>query len=407
MKDLDLGKLRVSRDGRLSSSPAKKTLFSRRNLLLAGGGLLLAAWALVPGPVPVQTTQVVSAWPSQQFVMLNSTGYVVARRKAAVAPKGTGRIEWLGVSEGDFVKAGTVVARLEGIDVEAAYQAAVANTAVAVAGVASAQNELDDAQRNLDRINILFKKRLVSLMNLQDAKSRHARASAARASAQASLEAAKANEAHARSAVDYTVMRAPFDGVVIARAANVGDIVTSLSSAADAKGAAVVIADMSTLEVDAEVSESALAQIKAGQPCEIVLDAFPDRRYRGEVAVVVPAVNRSSATVTTKVRFLDTDPEILPDMSARVAFLSQAVDSANQQPVLAVSPEAVLEAEGKAQVFKTGADGRAEAVTVSAGRLLGGVREIAGEGLKLGDSLLLAAPGALKNGARIKLAESK
>lgn len=408
MKDLDLGKLRVSRDGRLSAqTSSRKGLFSRRNLLLAGGGLLIAAWALVPGPVPVQTTQVVSAWPSQQFVMLNSTGYVVARRKAAVAPKGTGRIEWLGVSEGDFVKAGTVVARLEGIDVEAAYQAAVANTAVAVAGVSSAQNELDDAQRNLDRVNILFKRRLVSLMNLQDAKSRHARASAGRASAQASLEAAKANELHARSAVDYTVMRAPFDGVVIARAANVGDIVTSLSSAADAKGAAVVIADMSTLEVDAEVSESALAQIKAGQPCEIVLDAFPDRRYRGEVAVVVPAVNRSSATVTTKVRFLDTDPEILPDMSARVAFLSQAVDSANQQPVLAVSPEAVLETEGKAQVFKTGADGRAEAVTVSAGRLLGGVREIAGDGLKLGDSLLLAAPGALKNGARIKLAESK
>lgn len=407
MKDLDLGKLRVSRDGRAGTPPPARKGISQRKLWIGGGVALLLIWMIWPGPVPVQATQVVSAWPSQQFEVLNATGYVVARRQAAVAPKGTGRIEWLGVSEGDSVKAGDIVARMESIDVGAAYQAAVANTAVARAAVISSQSEMEDAQRNLDRMQLLFKKKLIPLLNLQDAQSRQSRAKSGHASALASLEAAKANEAHAKSAVEYNIMRAPFDGVVISRAANVGDVVSSLSAAADAKGAVVTIADMSTLEVDAEVSESSLSQIKAGQPCEIVLDAYPDRRYRGEVSVVVPTVNRSSATVTTKVRFLDTDASILPDMSARVAFLSQPVDSANQKPVMAVSPEAIVEKDGKAQVFRIGEDGRAQAVAVEAGVQLGGVRAISGGDIKVGDTLALAEAGRLSDGKRVKLVESK
>ncbi len=404
MNDIDLGKLRVNRDGKAAPKATGKRGLQRKHLLI-GAGVLLLIYVLVPSAAPVQTTQVVTAWPSQQYLLLNSTGYVVARRKAAVASKGTGRVEWLGVSEGDTVKEGTVVARLESRDVEATFRAAAANTAVAAAALTTAQNELEDAQRNLERFNVLFKKKLVSLLNMQDAKSRHARAVASQASAKAALDAAKANEEYARSGVEYTQIRAPFDGVVISRSANVGDIVTPLSSAADAKGAVVVMADMSTLEVDAEVSESSLASIKVGQPCEIVLDAFPDRRYRGEVSVVVPAVNRSSATVTTKVRILDTDPSILPDMSARVGFLSQAVDVASQKPVLAASPEAIAGEGADSRVYVVDAEGRVREVPVKAGVQLGGVREIQGE-LKTGETLVLN-PGSLRDGKRVKLAAAK
>lgn len=403
MNNIDLDKLRVNR-GVAAPKAARRAGLSR-GWWLGAAAALIVGYLLLPKAVAVQSTQVVSAWPSQQYQLLNSTGYVVARRKAAVASKGTGRVEWLGVNEGDFVKEGSVVARLESRDVDASYQAAVANSQVAAAAVATAQNELDDAERNLQRTNVLFTRKLVSLFNLQEAKSRQAKARANHQSATASLAAARANELYARSNLDYTEIKAPFDGIVISRSANVGDIVTPLSSAADAKGAVVVMADMSSLEVDADVSESSLSQIKVGQPCEIVLDAFPDRRYRGEVSIVVPTVNRASATVTTKVRFLDADADILPDMSARVAFLSKAVES-EQKAVLAAAPSAIVEGEGGSRVFRIGDDGRAHAVAVTPGAVLGGVRAVEGE-LKVGDALVLEPGGKLGDGDRIKLAEAK
>lgn len=403
MNDINLEKLRVKRSD--PSAPKTRRKSSTRTWVIAGLGLLLVVYLLIPKPSEVQATQVVSAWPSQQYQVLNATGYVVAQRKAAVAPKGTGRVEWIGVSEGDVVKEGTVVARLESRDVAASYQAASANSKVAEAAVTSAENEMQDADRNFERTTLLFNKHLLSLLNLQDAKSRKARVASSLKSAQASLAAARANEQLAKTNLDSTQMVAPFDGTVLSRSASVGDIVTPLASAADAKGAVLLIADLNSLEVDADVSESSLAQIKIGQPCEIVLDAYPDRRYRAEVRIIAPTVNRASATVTAKVSFLDKNPEILPDMSARVTFLSKAVDTAQQKPVLAVSPSAIVEGDGGSHVFQIGADGRAHAVAVQAGVLLGGVREITGA-LKVGDPLVLVPGKKMSDGDRIKLADA-
>ena len=398
MKDLDLSKLRVDRSA--PAAPAKRAGLSWRKIMLGGLALLLATALLWPKAPAVQTTQVVSAWPSQQFVLLNATGYVSASRKASVAPKGTGRVEWIGVAEGDEVKAGDLLARLESGDVAASHLAANANVNVAAASVRTATAELDDSQRNLDRANALFKKKLVSQLYLQDANSRLARADAAVASAKASLDAARANELLARRNTEYTQIRAPFDGVVISRTANVGDIVTPLASAADAKGAVLMMADMKSLEVAAEVSESSLSQIRVGQPCEIVLDAFPDKRLRGEVAVIVPTINRASATVTTKVRILDQDSAVLPDMSARVSFLSQPAQ-ADQQPVLAVNPQAIVEQDGTSLVYAVDAEDKVRAVPVVVGATLGSVRAIQGP-LKAGETVVLAPPKKLRDGGRIE-----
>ncbi len=131
--------------------------------------------------------------------------------------------------------------------------------------------------------------------------------------------------------VDYTQIRAPFDGVILSKSANVGDMVTPFSSAADSKGAVVSMADMSTLEVEADVSESSLAKISVGQPVEITLDALPDVRFRGRISRMVPTVDRAKATVMTKVRFDAIDPRVLPEMSAKVSFLSQDVTPEQQR----------------------------------------------------------------------------
>ncbi len=406
MNDIDLSKLKVERQ---ASAAPKLLQRSRWRWWHAALVVLLGvlAWRLVfPAPVLVQTTQVVSAWPSQQYLMLDATGYVVARRKAAVASKGTGRVEWLGASEGDHVKAGTVVARLESNDVSAGYQAAAANSDVAATAVGSALTELNDADVNLQRVSILYNKGLVPQVNQREAMSRFSRAKAAVTSARASLAAARANQDNARSAVDNTEIRAPFDGVVIARSANVGDIVTPLSSAADAKGAVMVMADMSTLEINADVSESSLSSIRVGQPCEITLDAFANRRFRGEVSAIVPTINRASATVTTKIRILDADAGILPDMSARVSFLSQAVSASDRQAVLAADPKAIRGGESGSEVLVVTADHTVQVRKVVLGTALGDVVALRGA-LKVGDVLVLAPGESLASGDRVTVAELK
>ena len=200
-----------------------------------------------------------------------------------------------------------------------------------------------------------------------------------------------------------TEIRAPFDGVVLVKNANVGDMITPFSSAAGAQGAVVTMADMSTLEVEADVSESNLAKARTGQPVEITLDALPDTRFRGSVAGIVPTVDRAKATVMTKIRFEQLDPRILPEMSAKVTILSQPASDADQQPVLAVNPLAVVERNGKKQVFRV-RDDAVEAVDVTLGRKLGDSVELQGAALKSGDKLVLSPGEKLQGGDKVAVA---
>jgi RND family efflux transporter MFP subunit len=406
MKDVDLGKLQVDRSTTFSLQARVRRRLRWWHVALGVAVIGFGYSAIFSGTSEVQTTPVVVSYPSQQYVVLNSTGYVVARRKAAVASKGTGRLEWLDVAEGSVVKEGTIIARLESRDVEASLSNAEANTAVAAAAIESSRAEESDAQMNLARMKNLYAKHYISQIMYDDAISRATRARAAIASTKASWQAAKANEDYARNAVEYTHIRAPFDGVVISKSANVGDIVTPMSSAADSKGAVVVMADMSTLEVDADVSESSVASLKVGQPCEIVLDAFPEKRFRGEVSAIVPTVNRSSATVTTKVRFIDPSPGILPDMSARVGFLSRPIANADEKPVLAANADAVTSRDGHDLVFRRSNGDRVTAVPVVVGPMLGDVRQITGP-LHAGDVLVMKPPRRLRDGFSIKVAEDR
>jgi RND family efflux transporter MFP subunit len=236
------------------------------------------------------------------------------------------------------------------------------------------------------------------------AQARFNKARAALASSRAALQAAQAASRAARVAVDQTLIRAPFDGVVLTKSANVGDVVTPFSSALDAKGAVVSMADMSTLEVEADVSESNLSKIKVDQPCEIQLDAFPDQRFRGRVSRLVPTVDRTKASVMTKVKFVDSDAgqgaRILPEMSAKVAFLSREVPADQRQPLTVVNPEAVLARDGKSIVFVV-SEGRAVQTSVVTGERLG--EAIVVSGVKVGERVVLKPDAKLRDGSAVKL----
>ncbi len=401
METSDLSKLRIDR----GIAPVARRR-RRRWIVLAVVGIVLvagSAWfAAQPRVVTVQTTPVVTTYPSQQFVILNATGYVVAQRKAAIASKATGRLEWLGVAEGSRVKAGEVIARLDNRDVVAQAQSAEANVAAARAAIEQAQVEERNSRVELARSQDLVAKGFLSQSALDTAKARADRATAAVANARAALGAAEANARNAQVSVDYTLIRAPFDGVILSKSANVGDMVTPFSSAADSKGAVVTMADMSTLEVEADVSESSLSKVKVGQPAEIVLDALPDARFRGRISRMVPTVDRAKASVMTKVKFDAIDPRVLPEMSAKVSFLTQDVTPEQQKPLVAVSSDAFAQRDGRTVVFSV-KDGKANAVPVTPGIKVGDLTAITGD-VKSGDKVVLKPDASLASGVSVKVA---
>ena len=398
----DLTKLRIDR----SVAPVVSRR-RRRWLWWAGVLLVLAAagawFALQPRATTVQTTAVVTTYPSQQFVLLNSTGYVVAQRKAAISSKATGRLEWLGVAEGSRVKAGDIIARIDARDVVAQGEGAQANVKAAKAALEQALAEERDALAQLKRNQDLLAKGFVSAASVDTAKARADRATAGVGSARATISAAEAVSRNAQVSVDYTVIRAPFDGVILSKSANVGDLVTPFSNAADSKGAVVSMADMSTLEVEADVAESSLSKIAVGQPAEILLDALPDTRFRGRISRIVPTVDRAKATVMTKVKFDAIDPRILPEMSAKVSFLSQEVTAEQQKPMVAVATDAIVQRDGRTVVFVI-RDDIATAVPVSTGKKVGDLTGITGD-VKSGDKAVLKPAANFASGALVKVAK--
>lgn len=341
-------------------------------------------------------------YPAQSLTLLNATGYAVAQRKASLSSKASGRLEWLGVLEGSRVKQGELVARLENRDVSASLQQADANLKLAQANLEQGQAELQEAQRVFNRSLELLNQKFIAASSHDATIARLARAKAAISGYQAAIAAAKANRQVAQVALDQTLILAPFDGMILTKNANVGDNITPFSSAADSKGAVVTIADMGTLEVEADVSEASLSKIKLDQPCEIQFDAYPDLRLAGVVARMVPTVDRAKATLLVKVKFVERDPRILPDMSAKVAFLSRALSDADKKPTLTVPAAAVTTRDGKAVLFAV-QDNKLRQIAVSAPAAGAEQVSVAGvANLKAGDKIVLKPDPALFDGASVK-----
>ncbi len=404
MANEDLSQLKIDKT-REVYSPRKRRRTAYRIAgicLLVFLGILYMKGVFTPA-VEVEAANVTMVYPSQTFTLLNASGYVVAQRKAAVASKVTGRLVSLSVEEGSRVKAGQVIARLESDDVNAALDQAEANLNAARHNLEQAKAELDDAEVSFSRNKELIGQGFVSRAEYDASEARYKKAAAAVAAAEAAIKAGRAALQSANVAVEYTVIRAPFDAVVLTKNADIGDIVTPIGAAADAKAAVVTIADMESLQVEVDVSESNLQMVKRGQPCEILLDALPEDRFRGEVHMIVPTADRTKATVMVKVRFLDRDSRVLPEMSAKVAFLSREVSKDEQKPRTALSPAAVVTRNGKKFVFLIG-DKRVTETQVTLGEQLGDMVEVL-SGVKAGDRIVLRPMNRMRNGLRIKVAE--
>jgi HlyD family secretion protein len=389
-KNADLSALRIDR-----AEPKSRSTGVRRGVVVAGGALaVLAAVAVfvargIAGGVPVRLAPATLVSPSQANVVVIASGYVVAQRKAAVASKATGRLVYLGVAEGDRVRQGQVIARIEDGDVKA-------QLAQAQASLQLARADLRDVTQVLARQKILLDSNHTSQEAYDAAEARYNRV-------QANIALAEAGVTAAQVALENTVIRAPFDGTVLTKNADMGEVVAPLAASALSKAAVVTIADLGSLQVEVDVAESSIEQVAVGQPCEIVLDAYPDVRYPGAVAKIVPTADRAKATVQVKVAFRRYDGRVLPDMSAKVHFLPRETPAAraDTQRVLAVPQGAVVLRDGKNVVY-TVTSGRAVEVPVIVGRRVGrGVAVL--QGLAVGTPVIDSVDDRVRRGVKIKV----
>lgn len=401
MKSDDLSRLKIDRTAQGGSAVRRRRSWVRYGVAAVLVAALLA-WvgSRFTAPPAVETVTVASVYPSQNYTMLNAAGYVVPERKAALSSKASGRLEWLGVFEGSRVRANEVIARVESNDVRASLAQASAQVRLAEANVQQSLAELADAEGNFRRSSELLAKKFISNAQNDTDLMRLRKAQAAIASQKAAVASSQANRRAAEVAVEQTLIRAPFDAIVLTKNADVGDNITPFSSAAGAKGAVVTVADMNTLEVEADVAESNIGKLKAGQPCEVQLDALPELRLSAVVSRIVPTVDRAKATVLVKVRFVDKDARVLPDMSAKVAFLERAVAPEEKQPLAAVQPKAIVEREGRKIAFVV-KDDRARSTEVTTGRKLGELVEV--RGLKVGDRVVLNPGEKVRDGGAVSV----
>src|ERR1035437_802820 len=390
-KDADLSRLKIDRSEKSVNPDSHK---NRTIGIIIGLIALLVILFFVlrssftPG-IEVKLTTAVTQSPSQTNASLTASGYVVAQRKAAVASKGTGRLIWLGVVEGDKVKKGQIIGRLEDNDIHALLDQAKANLLLT-------QADLKDAENSYNREKALLKTGSATKMEVDAAEARYLRVLA-------SIDAAKANISSQEIALENMLIRAPFDGTVLTKNADIGEIVSPLGASLNSRAAIVTMADMSSLEVEADVSESNIEKIKVNQECDIILDAYPDKSYQGYVAKIIPTADRSKATVMVKVDFKHYDERVLPEMSAKVLFLSDKPkdEVKDEKPALIVPMTSVAKRDGRDIVYLV-KDEKAIEVQVTTGRKFNAYLEIT-SGISDGDKVIDQITDQIKNGIKVKV----
>ncbi len=403
----DLTALRIHRDGgtRNSSSGngSGKAIALSAGIVAFLAILFLLGRSFLSSPETVETGIVAMVSPSQMNSVLTASGYVVASRKAAVGSKGTGRLVWLGVEEGSLVKKGEIIGRLEDADVEAALNEAQASLAAAQATLQSGKAGFANADSVFHRDGILYRSKLIASADFTSAKAAYEQAQALVNTDAANVELAERGVQAAQVQVEFTNIRAPFDGTVLTKDADVGDVMTPFGAAAGSKADIVSLADMTSLDAEVDVSESNIERVHVGQPCVISLDAVPEKQYRGVVHMIVPTAERSKATVLTKVDFLDKDARVLPEMSLKVMFLRDSAHVDSSGPELTVPAAAVLSKNGQKMVFLVAGDHVVETPVVLGNDIGNGIE--VESGLKDGDKVVLSPATDLKTGTRVKETE--
>jgi len=392
----DLASLRIDRE-----APARRRPRWPIVLVLAfviGGAAFFALRdRLAPQGIVVETVRAAIApvaGPASGTAILSASGYVVPRRKAVVSSKIQGRLADLRVEEGSRVREGEVIARLESADFVAQVQRARAT-------VQRAEADLAENRRLLRLSENLVRDKIVSEDQVDAARSRVTIGEAA-------LEQARADQALSEALFQNTQIRAPFSGTVLKKMAEVGESVAPIPpgvNISSSSGAIVALADLETLEVEADVGESNVAKLGPDQPAEVAVEAFPDRRYKAVLRQIIPTADRTKATVQVKVTILDRDDKLKPEMSARIVFLAKqaavVASAAPPAPFIMVPEGAVVSRDGASVVFEV-EEGRARARTVVAGVARDG-QVVVREGLAGAETLIARPPETLRDGDRVRV----
>jgi RND family efflux transporter MFP subunit len=340
--------------------------------------------------------------------VLDATGYVVARRMATVSAKITGKVREVLIEEGQLVQAGQVMATLDPIDADAQRDLAASQVAAARSQIAGVQAQLKEAEANAARLTDLARQQLVSKAQYDQAIAQRDALRAQLATAQRNAQVASGGLRIATQGVDNTVVRAPFAGVVIAKAAQPGEIVSPLSAGGGFTRTGIgTIVDMDSLEVEVEVGEAFIGRVQPKMPVEAVLNAYPDWKIPAEVIAIIPAADRGKATVKVRVALKQRDPRIVPDMGVRVSFLEAAKPVAATKPGVLAPGDAIVQRDGKDVAFVVadiaGDAGTARQRVLKLGRTLGDDREVL-EGLSGGETVVVEPPEKLADGARVRIA---
>jgi RND family efflux transporter MFP subunit len=370
-------------------------------VLALGGG---AAWWLAAGnkPVAVQTATLRANGQGPAVnAVLQATGYVTARRMATVSAQMTGTLTEVLIDEGFRVRKGQVLARLDDTGLRASLAAAEAQVYTAEANLGQLRAQLAQAQADERRQAELNASGMTTRQSREQAATSVKTLSAQLEAAQRQVQAAEAQVRVARVNFDYATVRAPFDGVVTARAAQVGEIISPLSAGGGFTRTGVgTIVDMDSLEVTVDVNEAYIAQVKPDMPCEAVLDAYPDWKIPAHVVAVIPSADRGKATVKVRVALEQKDERVVPDMGVRVSFLAaKPVAETRPVPGVLVPPQALVDQDGGQAVFVV-QDNRVERRAVKLAGDVGKFR-LATEGLKAGETVVLSPPVELKQGSTI------
>ncbi len=401
-----LNQLRIDR----SAAPPPRP--PRRGLGLAVGAVVVLAagaiawWALREEPLPVKAAAaqpVAVGTASAGTSVLDASGYVTARRIATVSSKVTGKVLEVLIEEGQKVKQGEVLARLEPTDADAQRDLSAAQLEAARSNVTGIAAQLKLADQNLVRMRDMAARKLVAAAMLDQAQAERDALAAQLQSARSNLQVAVEALALSDIGVDNTVVRAPFDGVITVKAAQPGEIISPMSAGGGFTRTGIgTVVDMDSLEIQVDVNEAFIGRVKPKQKVEAVLNAYPDWRIPAEVIAIVPTADRSKATVKVRIAFKEKDERVVPDMGVRVSFLEEATPAEANAPAITgvtVPTEAVVQREGKTVAYVV-RDGRASLREIEAGDIRDGQRRVL-RGLAVGEQVVLAPPAELADGGKV------
>jgi RND family efflux transporter MFP subunit len=411
LKD-ELASLKIDQSARAGSG--------RRGMWIGLLILVLAAaaggwfWSQRVQALEVRTAPVVAETRSGSAAgaVLNASGYVTARRRATVSSKVTGKVLEVLVEEGLAVRKGQVLARLDDSQVRSALAVAEAQLGMFRRSAAEDEARLREARLNLERRRQLHKEQVVGKAEVDTAEAEVDSIAARISLAEQQVRVAETQVAQRKVDLADMVVRAPFDGVAISKDAQPGEMISPVSAGGGFTRTGIcTLVDMSSLEIEVDVSESYINRVSAGQPVEAVLDAYPDWRIPAHVITTVPSADRQKATVRVRIGFEPSgqerglDARILPDMGVKVSFLTERAAPTGEAPrARTLAPKSAVRSDQGRDIVFVVKDGRAERRAITVGAAQGDQVEIL-SGLTAGERVVVEGPATIGDGARVTVKE--